>query len=219
MIRVGIIDDDKVLCKAFDKVCSTAQGLSCIIQLESIASFFLHFDDRIGLDVLILDLHLNDPTEAMGHITKMRRLCGEHLKIIVYLSNIDHVFLKQALDENVNGIVKKDMNLNEVVAAVRMVHKGENYVCNNVTALMFESIRSATIKNQISAIEQRQLDFLREKGLTPREVSIAHKLALGHSYAEIAASFFISINTVRYYIKLIYKKTGEQIKLAYPILY
>jgi DNA-binding NarL/FixJ family response regulator len=208
MIRIGIIDDDRILCNTFDRVCATSQGLSCIIISESIASFFLHFDEKTGLDVLILDLNFNDQTEAMDHITKIRKLCGEHLKIIIYSGIIDDALMGKALDENVDGILKKDKNLNELLVAIRKVHNGENYICNSITTLMFHAVRSSKVKKHLIEKENRQIEFLRLKGLTPREVSIALKLVQGQSYAEIASSFFISINTVRYYVKLIYKKTG-----------
>jgi two-component system response regulator DegU len=208
MIRVGIIDDDRILCNTFDRVCATSQGLSCIIISENIASFFLHYDDQIGLDVLILDLNFNDHSEAMDHITKMRKLCGEHLKIIVYSGIIDDALMGKAINENVDGILRKDKNLNDLLVAIRKVYKGENYICNSITTLMFDAIRSSKLKKHIIEKENRQIEFLRLKGLTPREVSIALKLVQGQSYAEIASSFFISINTVRYYVKLIYKKTG-----------
>ena len=42
--------------------------------------------------------------------------------------------------------------------------------------------------------------------LTPRETEILQKMALGESYAGIAAELFLSVEGVRYHIRHIYEK-------------
>lgn len=42
--------------------------------------------------------------------------------------------------------------------------------------------------------------------LTPRELEVITQLALGHSYAQIAARLKISENTLKTHIKRIYRK-------------
>lgn len=50
--------------------------------------------------------------------------------------------------------------------------------------------------------------YLREHGLSPREIEVAELLAKGHTVSAIAGKLFISENTTRGHTKSIYKKLG-----------
>ena len=58
----------------------------------------------------------------------------------------------------------------------------------------------------VSSFPNRNQNHNLLESFTTREQEILHALAKGHSYKEIAGSLFISIETVRTYLRKIYEK-------------
>lgn len=52
------------------------------------------------------------------------------------------------------------------------------------------------------------IGLARSDEFTDRELDVIRELALGRRYEEIAASLYVSTNTVKYHIKNVLQKTG-----------
>jgi hypothetical integral membrane protein (TIGR02206 family) len=112
-------------------------------------------------------------------------------RVVVYTWNFHPDLIRSAQEQGAHGYLSKTLPARELVAALEAVHAGEK-VISDVPA------RSAV-----------GLDWPgRGEGLSDRESEILALITQGKSNAEVAALTFLSPNTVKSYIRTIYRKIG-----------
>lgn len=114
-------------------------------------------------------------------------------KVVVYTWNFHPELVQNAKDQGVHGYLSKALPAREFVDALEAVHDGEIVVS--------EAPRRAGSANG--------LDWPgRGEGLTDRESEILALITQGLSNADVAKKTFLSPNTVKSYIRTIYRKIG-----------
>ena len=63
-------------------------------------------------------------------------------------------------------------------------------------------------KDSGSLDDLQSIEILPGESLTTREIEVLQFLAAGLSYAEVADNMFLSLNTIKWYVKKIYRKLG-----------
>ncbi|MFN5421783.1 MAG: response regulator transcription factor [bacterium] len=90
----------------------------------------------------------------------------------------------------------------------------------NLLKLLVVLIQSNQQKNSTNLIPKQSVASQTLKELvTEREFEVIDSLSIGCTYEEISQKLFVSINTVRYYIKTIYKKLGVRNKIELANMY
>lgn len=113
--------------------------------------------------------------------------------VVVYTWNFHPDLVQQARDQGVHGYLSKSLSARELVAALEAVHDGE-VVFNDPPG----RARSANGLNWPG----------RADGLTDREAEILALITQGKSNAEVATLTYLSPNTVKSYIRTVYRKIG-----------
>jgi DNA-binding NarL/FixJ family response regulator len=114
-------------------------------------------------------------------------------RVVVYTWNFHPDLVKLAQDMGVHGYLSKTLPARDLVAALETVHSGETVIT--------EAPQRAK-----SAIG---LDWPgRREGFTDRESEILALITQGKSNAEVASLTYLSPNTVKSYIRNIYRKFG-----------
>ena len=121
--------------------------------------------DQSGLDVVPTLLHERPET-----------------KVLVLSMQDDPQYVRQAFANGASGYILKEAADTEVVAAIREVAGGNNYVHPTVGARLIAA----------ETAEARRAD---EDPLSDREHEVLRLLALGHTNQEISAQLFISVRT------------------------
>ncbi len=111
-------------------------------------------------------------------------------RVVVYTWNFHPDLLATARDLGVHGYLSKALTARELVTALESVHAGEIVV----------SPSSATVRTQGGDWPGRG------EGLTDREAEILALITQGKNNAEIAALTYLSPNTVKSYIRGLYRK-------------
>jgi DNA-binding NarL/FixJ family response regulator len=111
-------------------------------------------------------------------------------RVVVYTWNLHPELVSQARDLGVHGYLSKALGARELVAALESVHAGEIVVSRPAT------------KSRIHAGDWPG----RGEGLTDRESEILALITQGKSNAEVAALTYLSPNTVKSYIRGLYRK-------------
>jgi two-component system, NarL family, response regulator len=94
----------------------------------------------------------------------------------------------RALEAGARGYLLKDATSEELLAAVRLIHKGERHLPPAIAARLAERlIRTA---------------------LTPREMDVLRLVARGRSNKEIATAMFVTEETVKTHVKALFLKLG-----------
>ena len=111
-------------------------------------------------------------------------------RVVVYTWNFHPSLIDMAKDLGVRGYLSKSLTARELVAALEAVHAGEVVVSE------------AAPKSRTRAGDWPG----RAEGLTDREAEILALIAQGKNNAEVAALTYLSPNTVKSYIRGLYRK-------------
>ena len=114
-------------------------------------------------------------------------------KVVVYTWNFHPDLIEAARRKGAHGYLSKTMPARDLVAALEAVHAGEIVV-------------SAHARRAPSATGQDWPG--RGEGLTDRESEILALITQGKSNADVATISYLSPNTVKSYIRNIYRKIG-----------
>ena len=112
-------------------------------------------------------------------------------RVVVYTWNFHPDLVESARRQGVHGYLSKALPARDLVAALEAVHAGEIVVSDPP-----RRARSASGLNWPG----------RGEGLTDRESEILALITQGKSNADVAALTFLSPNTVKSYIRTIYRK-------------
>lgn len=184
-VRLALVDDYEVvlvgLAHMFDRYADRIQ----IVQLAP--------DEPVTADV---DIALYD-TFAQGEADDDDLavvLANPHAtRVVVYTWSFQQQLIDLALQRGASGYLAKTMPASELVGALERIHGGEIVVS------------PAPAK----ARHPPGLNWPgRSEGLTDREAEIVALITQGKSNAEIAAVVFLSINSVKSYIRSAYRKMG-----------
>ena len=111
-------------------------------------------------------------------------------RVVVYTWNFHPELVSMARDLGVHGYLSKALSARELVAALESVHAGEKVISPSPTKARSHSGDWPG----------------RGEGLTDRESEILALITQGKNNAEIAALTYLSPNTVKSYIRGLYRK-------------
>jgi DNA-binding NarL/FixJ family response regulator len=202
-IKVTCIDDHKIVKEGINFLLSQYPFID-IIQNDFND---IKIDDlifRSKIDVVILDLHLEifKGKKILNGYDVCEGILAKYpdIKIIGHsmydnVENVNKLFYKGAM-----GFVSKKSGHEELANAIKRVHGGNIYICNEVIK---------KTKNSGKFIEQTD-DVLKAivEPFTKAERSVLEKIAKGFSTKQIAQQLDISEKTVETHRKHLFDKTG-----------
>jgi DNA-binding NarL/FixJ family response regulator len=115
--------------------------------------------------------------------------------VVVYTWNFHPDLVEEARKQGVRGYISKSLPGSDLVAALEAVHAGEVVVSEPPPRA-----RPASGSDWPG----------RGKGLSDRESEVLALITQGKSNAEIAALCYLSINTVKSYVRSVYRKIGVE---------
>lgn len=156
--------------------------------------------------IVILDLNLEGP----GGLEVLRRLLAEDAKAKVVIFSMHHepIYAVRALRSGARGYVSKSAPVEDLVAAVKAVQAGGQYVDRDLAARI--AIGQATVDDPLQALSLREVEILRLLGQGKSMTAIAD--ALGIAYKTVA-----NICT-QMKVKLGVERTADLIRLAIETL-
>ena len=114
-------------------------------------------------------------------------------RVVVYTWNFHPDLISMALGQGVSGYLSKALSADDLVSALEAVHAGEVVVSSSP-----ERARTSS-----------DLDWPgRREGLSDREAEILALITQAKSNPEIAALMYLSVNTIKTYIRGLYRKIG-----------
>ena len=131
-------------------------------------------------EVVVLDINLT----GIGAIeaTRLLRRVDESIRLLALSPNVDPSVPLRLLEMGVDGVVTKSSTPEELVEAVREVHRGRKYLDTRVA----RNIVLDRVSGRLSPLD----------ALTPREIEVMTWIAKGRRVAEIAAALARSPKTI-----------------------
>jgi DNA-binding NarL/FixJ family response regulator len=134
--------------------------------------------------VTLLDLRMPE-LDGVGAIKEIREL-DDNAQIVVLTTFDGDEDIYRAIKAGAKAYLLKDTARDALVETVRRVHAGETYLPPTLAAKLAERLSG--------------------QALSPRELEVLQRLAVGKSNKEIGAELFISEGTVKTHIKSIFGK-------------
>ncbi|MER6000224.1 response regulator transcription factor [Nonomuraea angiospora] len=146
--------------------------------------------------VALLDVQM----PGMSGLEAARRILPDAATRVIMLTTFDlDEYVYEALTLGASGFLLKNASPQEVLQAVRTVHAGHAMLAPEVTARL--------IRRFAPERPARRHAFAGQV-LSEREVQVVRLVARGHSNQQIADELFLSVETVRTYLRRMFAKLG-----------
>ncbi|MFC4429094.1 LuxR C-terminal-related transcriptional regulator [Citricoccus alkalitolerans] len=129
---------------------------------------------------------------------------------IVVLTTFDlDEYALEAIEAGASGFLLKDAPPEELLAAIRTVHRGDAVIAPSTTRRLLDHM-APTLRRDQAADDRRQSETAAVDSLTPREREVLGLMARGDSNQEIAAGLFLSEATVKTHVGRVLAKLGAR---------
>jgi DNA-binding NarL/FixJ family response regulator len=191
MILVGIVEDDEQIRKGVQTYLNRQENFACDWSYGSVEELLGNLKEKNVPNVLIMDLGL----PGMSGIEGIKILKQQHpdADVVVFSVYNDSKRIFDSLCAGATGYLLKNTPLEEIKEGIELLAKGGSPMSPQIARKVIEYFNPNTRKKE-------------ESILSLKEKEIVVGLVDGLSYKLIADRMNISIETVRFHIKNIYRK-------------
>lgn len=186
MIKVSIVEDDKLIREALKDMLNEAEDFECIGSYTDCETAIADLAGKKP-DVMLMDIEL----PGMSGIEGVKIIKDRYVKIDIIMLTVheDLSLVFKALTAGACGYLDKSASEIKILDSIKEIYEGGAPMSYKIAKLVVSSF-------------QKKPDSI----LTEREHDVLRLLCNGDSYKEIAYKLFISVGTVRHHIKNIYYK-------------
>ena len=196
-IRVMVADDQALIRVAYRAIIDSEPDFEVVAEASN-GREAVELARRVPADVALVDIRMPelDGLAATELITADPQLADLRVLIIPTFDMDEYVF--RALQAGASGFVGKGVEPDELVEAIRVVHRGD--------ALLSPAATNALVARYLAGAGRHETLSLSE--LTTREREVLGLVASGMANSEIATHLVISENTAKTHVKRIMGKLG-----------
>jgi DNA-binding NarL/FixJ family response regulator len=198
-----LIADDQALVRAGFRVLVESDPELTVIGEAAGGADAVELARRHRPDVVLMDIRMPDMDglEATRRISADPGLAATRVLILTTFETDDYIF--DALRSGASGFLLKTTDPADLLAAVRIVARGEALLAPSVTRRLIEEVSSRS--SAVGRPVQPALD-----GLTEREREVLALVAAGLTNDEIAAELYMSPLTAKTHVSRILAKLGAR---------
>jgi DNA-binding NarL/FixJ family response regulator len=206
-VRVVLADDQPLVRAALRMVIADAPDIEVVGEAGTGAEA-VEVTERQDPDVVVMDIRMPglDGIEATRRITQ--RAAGPHVIVLTTFDDDDSVY--GALRAGAAGFLVKDMALDDILAAIRVVAAGDGLIAPSVTRRL---IRHFAADRPPAAGPRREVS-----AITDREREVLALVGSGLSNTEIAERLFISVATAKTYVTRLLAKLDARDRVHLVII-
>jgi DNA-binding NarL/FixJ family response regulator len=199
-IRVVIADDQAMVRAGFAALLAAQPDIEVVGEAQDGAEA-VEIVRREQPDVVLMDVRMPvlDGIAATREIVAADAVGGRPRIVMLTTFDID-TYVLEAIRAGASGFLLKDALPEDLVAAVRVVARGE--------ALLAPSVTRRLIERFAALPDERRPPPPALSGLTPREREVLREVARGSSNLEIAGALFIAEQTVKTHVSRVLAKLG-----------
>ncbi len=184
-IRVALVNDYDVVVLGLARILERYTDRLVIVEIDTNQAVV----DRA--DIVMYDAFAQ-PESDRGEISEL--VANPQVgQVIVYTWNLHAELVQRAREQGARGYLSKALPASELVAAIEAVHAGEVVISEP--------------ERRVRAVNGSDWPG-RSEGLTDREAEVLALITQGMSNADVADLTYLSPNTVKSYIRSVYRKIG-----------
>ncbi|MBU0702418.1 MAG: response regulator transcription factor [Chloroflexi bacterium] len=185
-IRVVLADDHAVVRKGIREFLEESGDVDVIAEADDGAEA-LRLVEEHQPDIAVLDIRMPEVTGVEA--TRQIKARFPQMRVLILTAYDDDPYVFALLQAGADGYVLKTASGDELVRAVRTVHRGESALSPEIASKVVRqaiSGRPESAADQVETLTDRELDVLRlvARGLTNRaighDLSISHRTVQGH---------------------------------------
>ena len=207
MIKIMIIDDHQVIIDGIKAMLTDEPQIQVALEATS-GKEALSIVDPTMIDAILLDINIPD----MSGFEICAKLKGKYpsIKIIALSMHDESGYISKMVKAGVDGYLLKNTGKQEIIEALKSVHKGEKYFSKAVT--------DSLMAGMVAPRQPKSTDFIQK--ITRREKEILKLIVEELTTDEIAERLFISNSTVMTHRKSLLRKLNAKnsaglVKVAY----
>lgn len=193
MINVVIVEDSETIREGLNLLVDGTDGYTCIGAFEDCESM-LKSIEKLNPDVILMDIGLPGISGIEG-IKEVKKILPD-TTILVLTVYDENELVFQALCAGACGYLVKKTSPANLLEAIKEASEGGAPMTSHIARKVVNFFQN---KGVFAPSESKNV-------LTPREKEVLAGLIDGNSYKAIADSLFISVDTVRFHFRNIYKK-------------
>ena len=188
-VRVALMNDYEVIVAGLQAMLAPHADRVRVVELDSLLPV------HSAVDVLLYDAFGRE--RVTGPVEQT--IAETDARVVIYTWHLDAELVEEALAKGAAGCISKSLEGPDLVAAIEKVHGGSVVVSHPPPG------------PEEKPDEDARGDWPgRDHGLSARESEVLALIAQGLSNQEIADRAFLSINSVKTYIRTAYRKIGVE---------
>jgi len=192
MIRIVIVEDNKTIREGLAVLMNATDGLKCVGRYRDCESMLDNLQQDQP-DLILMDIGLPGISGIEG-IKRVKEIVPEMVILVLSVYEDDENIF-EAICAGACGYLIKKTPPARLIEAIQEAHQGGSPMSSHIARKVVSFFQKNVRLTDTSAAN-----------LSDREIQILTNLSKGNSYKMIADSVCISIDTVRYHIRNIYKK-------------
>src|SRR5512141_288046 len=192
-ITILLVDDHKIVRQGVRAYLHTLNDIQVVAKAESGAAAIAAVETHRP-DVVLMDLEMPGELDGIAATRQIRKLHPE-TQVIVVTSHHQDEYIFQAVRAGAISYLLKDVEPDELAAAIRKAAQGEAVLDSRV---------ASRIVQELQGLRKEEVNPFTE--LSEREFDVLRLIAAGKSNAEIAEALVIGESTAKTHIGNILKK-------------
>ncbi|MFE9993810.1 response regulator [Streptomyces avermitilis] len=205
-VRVVLADDQQLIRTALRMVIADLADMDVVGEAAN-GEEAVRLADELRPDVVVMDIRMpgTDGIEATRRITE----APGDVRILMLTTFDDDDYVYGALRAGASGFLVKDMGLDDILAAVRVVAAGDALIAPGVTRRLIQDFVASPEQPR----SRRELT-----GITEREREVLTLVGTGLTNTEIAERLFISVATAKTYLTRLLAKLDARDRVQLVII-
>jgi DNA-binding NarL/FixJ family response regulator len=191
MIKVGIVEDSKILREGFETLLNRTPGFRCVCVCGTVAEALKKIP-KAQPDVVLMDIQLPDATGVECTAKIKEQLPAVHIVIVTVYEDSERIF--QALRAGACGYILKRAQPEKIITAIQEAHEGGVPMTPEIARKVIGEFRG-----QVRAAQQVE-------DLTDREREVLELVMHGFGNKAIADRLGVTVAAVKWHLQHIYEK-------------
>jgi DNA-binding NarL/FixJ family response regulator len=214
-VRVALVDDQQLVRAGFRMVIDSQPDLEVVVEAGDGAQAVRALDPAARtatgpVDVVLMDVRMPamDGLEATERIVARATPELPAPKVIVLTTFDLDEYVLAAIRAGASGFLLKDAPPEEMLAAIRTVHRGDAVIAPSSTRRLLEHLVTALPEDEAAAADHPAHQAVAQ--LTDREREVLVLMARGRSNTEIGQDLYVAEATVKTHVGRILAKLGAR---------